>query len=281
MEKIYTPIEPFQIRIIRLHGSYGAPDAPLVCDFYVADILHATFEGFAIHPSTGAQRAEYNALSYTWGSDATPAVISCNGADLPIGLNLYDALRALRLLEKRNQFIWVDSICINQSDKNEVSNQVSAMFIIYQKAAQVIAWIGSAPEHENDVGEVIKANFYYNIRKHNQEFLKTHNVWSMCRSLSYIYSRPWFRRIWIQQEVFAARTLRLQCGRYRFPWGGWFSDPWALHIAVTNRLVADEAVLGLDFSAAHAYDYNQGPEQITVALSQLRKQHRDHLGCFE
>jgi hypothetical protein len=219
LDRIYAPIESFQTRIISLHGSKGIPNAPLMCTLHAADILHETFEGLAIHPPTGVQRIDFVALSYTWGNSETPAVIICNEELIPIGANLYNALLALRDAGSIDRYLWIDAICINQRDVDEVAKQVSIMLIIYQKATSVIAWIGSGSGAQADVGKLLATEQFWKSHWSNDDFLEEVDIWELYRGLSYIYNRPWFHRIWVQQEVFAARKLSLQCGPYRFAWG--------------------------------------------------------------
>ncbi|KAF1849081.1 uncharacterized protein K460DRAFT_280001, partial [Cucurbitaria berberidis CBS 394.84] len=113
---------------------------------YVADILHAKFEGLGVHTPAGNRLIEYDALSYSWGSEETPQILVCNGVEISIGENLSAALRSIRNFEGKDKYLWVDAICIDQSANEERGKQVSNMFIIYQKAAKVIAWIDSADE---------------------------------------------------------------------------------------------------------------------------------------
>jgi hypothetical protein len=44
------------------------------------------------------------------------------------------------------KFIWIDSVCINQADAVEKSQQVSQMDQIYHGAARVTAWLGHADD---------------------------------------------------------------------------------------------------------------------------------------
>ena len=83
----------------------------------------------------------YEALSYTWGDASQQLDISCNGASLKITHNLNVALRYLRFTTDVRT-LWVDAICINQSDFEERSQQVQLMRDLYSRAGQVIAWIG-------------------------------------------------------------------------------------------------------------------------------------------
>ncbi|TVY18242.1 Heterokaryon incompatibility protein 6, OR allele [Lachnellula arida] len=150
---VYRPINPYQTRILCLHGDHGGPDSRLVCDVYVADILHPRHEGLGVRSLNGENDRieEYDALSYTWGSGENADAMVCNGAKLPISNGLFEALRTLRRPEKQVRYLWVDAICINQSDDGEKSKQVWNMLTIYEKAAGVIVWLGPASSDMDNV----------------------------------------------------------------------------------------------------------------------------------
>jgi len=44
------------------------------------------------------------------------------------------------------RLLWVDAICINQSDDTEKAVQVAEMHHIYQKATSVYVWLGPASD---------------------------------------------------------------------------------------------------------------------------------------
>lgn len=84
----------------------------------------------------------YEALSYAWGYKAPmDSTILCSGKALRITSSLAVALKRLRYTN-RPRVIWVDQICINQKDLAERSRQVQHMNFIYQKASEVIVWLG-------------------------------------------------------------------------------------------------------------------------------------------
>jgi hypothetical protein len=89
----------------------------------------------------------YEALSYVWGSDVRAHDIYVEepiGPDsiLHITANLHAALRALRQ-PNTWRVLWADSICVNQGDIAERSQQVSFMGQIYSKARRVEIYLGS------------------------------------------------------------------------------------------------------------------------------------------
>lgn len=57
--------------------------------------------------------------------------------------NLEIALRHLRLPDKALT-LWVDALCIDQSDEMEKTEQVQQMREIYSRATLVLAWLGPA-----------------------------------------------------------------------------------------------------------------------------------------
>lgn len=68
-------------------------------------------------------------------------------------MNLYAALRAVRTLRGRATKVasggyvrlWVDALCINQSDNEERSHQVRQMRQIYSRSKEVLCWVTNNP----------------------------------------------------------------------------------------------------------------------------------------
>ena len=113
----------------------------------------------------GTEDYPYCALSYNWGNSADDSIIviqddpasspvksitkavdvlkaAVQDKMIKIKPNLYEALRHLR---KDNEPIalWVDALCINQSDTKEKEEQVLKMAHIYRKAYNANVWLGS------------------------------------------------------------------------------------------------------------------------------------------
>lgn len=87
---------------------------------------------------------QYEALSYAWGSLPKPQdllSIRVNGLTRRIPPNLHSALISLRSPSEK-RILWIDSICINQSDLEERSQQVTLMAKIYARASRVLVYLG-------------------------------------------------------------------------------------------------------------------------------------------
>ena len=103
--------------------------------------------------------AEFEALSYVWGSQAEKLPIKCNDCWLSIGSNLHDAL-CERRRRGSTALLWADAICINQDSNQEKTCQVRLMRDIFAKADRVIVWIGK--ERPDDYAAFQLAKKLYN-----------------------------------------------------------------------------------------------------------------------
>ncbi|KAH8589916.1 heterokaryon incompatibility protein-domain-containing protein, partial [Bisporella sp. PMI_857] len=119
----YSPIDDeIDIRLVKLEP--GNSTDPIYCTLRSAR--------FSANP-------QYQALSYTWGK-ATDGFnrIYIDSETVEVRANLYEALKSLRppLGPERN--LWIDSLCINQADDQERSQQVGRMSEIYSQAGEVL-----------------------------------------------------------------------------------------------------------------------------------------------
>ncbi|KAI4862677.1 heterokaryon incompatibility protein-domain-containing protein [Hypoxylon rubiginosum] len=96
----------------------------------------------------------YRALSYVWGSPTERVDIEVNGELLSIGSNLRAALLQLRQ-DQDCPSIWVDSICIEQTNTAEKSWHVNEMGKIFSGTEQVYLWLGPAADGSDEVMDFI------------------------------------------------------------------------------------------------------------------------------
>ena len=91
---------------------------------------------------------QYEALSYCAGDPNDSQPILVNSKRFNVFSSLYSALKHLRRPDTY-RMLWVDQICINQTDLKERSSQVLKMSEIYANADAVQIWLGedsAAPE---------------------------------------------------------------------------------------------------------------------------------------
>ena len=91
-------------------------------------------------------KPSFEAISYTWGTDESQRSITVNGCSIRIRQNLFQALSRFRL-GHRSRVMWVDALCISQTDIEEKSQQVQQMGNIFKSAQRVLVWLG---EHADE-----------------------------------------------------------------------------------------------------------------------------------
>lgn len=125
-------------------------------------------------------------------------------------------MTALSMLRDTTQarIICVDAICIDQADVKERNHQVHIMQRIYSQAASVVVWLGPGSKPSRSAIELIIDRNRLLPREASLLDYKEDSL----TGLSDIFLRSWWKRIWIVQQVVAARELVVYCGRCRLPW---------------------------------------------------------------
>ncbi|KAJ5027413.1 ankyrin repeat-containing domain protein [Bipolaris maydis] len=170
----------------------------------------------------GTDTVPYDALSYTWGGTNKTSTVTVNGKTLGVTENLYSALQHLRLKDV-DRVLWVDAICIDQSNEKERGHQVQQMCKIYSHAEEVVVWLGQ-PTKETDalmdsLRQLEKDSLMY-VHRH-WDLAQWTILWQLVpqnpdfgplQGLDMLLRRPWFQRVWILQEIANAKKASVRCG---------------------------------------------------------------------
>ncbi|KAF4810068.1 Heterokaryon incompatibility protein 6, OR allele [Colletotrichum siamense] len=108
------------------------------------------------------EESSYSALSYVWGCSSEPQQIDINSQPFHVTQNLHDALQQLER-DSVSSWLWIDAICIEQSDLEEKTHQVGMMRDIFSNAAMVYIWLGPGTEKTDQAMDLI---FKYGPRLH-------------------------------------------------------------------------------------------------------------------
>ena len=136
----------------------------------------------------------YEALSYVWGDSSRDMLIFVNECYLHVTTNLHAALSHLRN-RSFERIIWVDAVCINQADTEEMGRQVQIMAKIYSEANRVIIWLGeTADDSDRAIEEIRIASGNKSTHSSNDETAQ--------QAILALLQRPWFRRIWVREQTF-------------------------------------------------------------------------------
>ena len=193
--------------------------------------------------------AVYEALSYSWGNAVTRVPISLNNQHFDVSPNLEGALCSLRRQSNDPSHIrkmWIDAICIDQHNNVERSSQVQRMNSIYMSANQVVIWLGKYHEPEDELVKfdinvwgfdhlepgsfktaqdafqlALALHDEYNYKSTEWKVEATAKITLDARCwgyLSLLFRRSWFRRLWVLQEVWLARTAVVICEHVETTW---------------------------------------------------------------
>ena len=181
---------------------------------------------------------EFEALSYVWGEEQSqPDSLRLDGAHFLISETLSAALRVFRLADKPRT-LWIDAICVNQTDNTERSCQVAQMSAIYKSAAKVLIWLGKSTnetreallllrdiarsDHQTDFKGTSEGPGWFQfagrtLKGSHEDVMRILESTAKPR-LDDIFGRPWFTRLWIIQEIVLARSATLYCGHQSIEW---------------------------------------------------------------
>jgi hypothetical protein len=243
------------IRLLILHPSSN-DSSPIICT-----IQHARLSDTSL---------EYEAISYTWG-DVTcqQPIYFYNGTrELRVGINCLNVLRHLRL-GGCNQQLWIDAICIDQENLIERANQVCIMNKIFHSALGVRVHLG-----EETPGSCV---LFEELVDADKSLLSTGTCNRLpssdiiAKELDNLFQRPWFRRVWVLQEVQQKRSVTFMCGSAGASWAA-LRD--CLFGYGRGTLITRHPLpLALDL----IYDPSPGPSSTQLSLWILLFQSRDCL----
>ncbi|KAI0146177.1 HET-domain-containing protein [Xylariaceae sp. FL1272] len=193
-----------------------------------------------------APSVPYEALSYTWGSGFARSDYWVNvypgkndqktqreSRGFVISRNVAVMLKFLRHRDKART-VWIDSICIDQSNLDERSVQVRRMGEIYRNASRVVAWLGpsfadaelalSTLEYLGRQVEVTRDSVLIPRPScEKPEWTKVSfplpydkRVWY---AIIQLCSNPYFERLWVLQEMQLASSASIvKCGKHEIDW---------------------------------------------------------------
>ncbi len=191
-----------------------------------------------------ASAPPYCALSYTWGApyrDLSPEwdqpsathTIHLNGFEFQVRWNLHAAMTSLS--KHTAEMMWIDALCIDQSNISERNQQVQMMGSIYKKSKTTFIWLGPNSDHFSSAWSTIKYYFeskdkwserlwrgvswrkltvderakYQSYAEHD---LNREKFQEELGSLADLLKCPWFRRVWVVQEAALSCDSRLFWG---------------------------------------------------------------------
>ncbi|KAF4625955.1 hypothetical protein G7Y89_g12209 [Cudoniella acicularis] len=206
---------------------------------------------------------EYKALSYCWGPSKDPQTITVNGESLAVTQSLATDLPYLRLPD-RVRVLWIDAICVNQSDLLERSLQVERMADVYSYAHRQPI---SIKPTDHSLGDVTSLPFWGK------------DVLDAIRELLNI---AWFERLWIWQEIrLSNESSILVWGNNQILWRNFRDAILCLEWKKVHRLYPDSLSLATRFqtivSIANKFDFMSFNTLLSVSRNSKCSDPRDRI----
>ena len=173
----------------------------------------------------------YVCLSYMWGDESDCHPITVNGKRHLVRRNLWNFLRLARKL-KISDWLWIDAVCIDQSNIDERNHQVQQMAAIYKGAKHVLVYPGHIPRqlqitaflahHSHRAGvPVIKwyeqVSNSYKLARLRYKLTRFVDLQRSSKLLT-ASELPYWKRTWIIQEILLSKECFVitDCGMIRW-----------------------------------------------------------------
>jgi len=177
-------------------------------------------ENYRLPPRNDGVVPRYETISYVWGDPVKSSRIRVDDANgsykLAVTQSLSTVLRYLRYSD-HTRTLWIDAICLNQHDYDELSRQIPRMQDIYSLAYRSTLWLGKEDAESTDalnslryIGDQVVAEADIGLlfsapgAEQNNWFDPDVTLpfpeekWDGIRALLH---RPWFHRLWVVQEI--------------------------------------------------------------------------------
>ena len=193
-----TGLGPNEIRLVRIVKTESNDlERPICCTTRVVDV---------------SEEMPYQAVSYTWGSPIATDKrykIELDGHVRLLAKNLWRFLSHTRNMGRCGWF-WIDALSITQDNARERNAQVQKMSEIFGDATSVVVWLGPRYEGSEKAIQSLKqlklgTTFGVPRAPPGKRFESQEEIYRVCE-------RPYWKRLWVLQELKAAAKIVLMCG---------------------------------------------------------------------
>ncbi|KAL8366518.1 hypothetical protein RB595_005015 [Gaeumannomyces hyphopodioides] len=214
-----TDPEVLRLQQMYVRGEWEGPAPFMPKGFISEEPRHALLLPDRLEP------VAYTALSYTWGPNVFDALIELDGYKKPVTAALDRALRHFRRPDA-GLVMWIDQLCINQADEGEKEKQIPLMGRIYAQSFNTLVWLGDAAPGSNDAIALLRqiaTEMHMDMKPLEipadlaRRYLPgpEDKAWKALRDF---FLRPWFTRVWINQEVWMPEIIMAMCGDDAINW---------------------------------------------------------------
>ncbi|KAI0814293.1 heterokaryon incompatibility protein-domain-containing protein [Xylaria sp. FL0064] len=206
------------IRLLDIVELDPADGQPPLCSF-----RRISLDGGADGDGDDGGIPEFTAVSYTWDHPATPvssiAISHSPLSSLPLSSTLHELFAELRARQRKGvpslSSLWIDALCIDQSNPVERAAQVAQMGRVFASAGQVMVWLGPSTAETREAFDFVNSQGRRSWPG-GWDGIPEAEVGGVRAGLegvmNAVLARPWFRRIWVIQEAAVNRCVTVSCG---------------------------------------------------------------------
>jgi hypothetical protein len=173
----------------------------------------------------------YRALSYARAFEDTKKIF-LNDRIVEVQRNLWEALAHIQFAyfdfrtadrdqasaDENSKWMWIDDLCIDQSNTPERNHQLGLMAGIYKKATEVLVWLGCESDFQNgpEITAAMEAMALMQDDKQGQntsQVLEQHH-----ERLLALFQLPYWDRLWIVQDIVLAAKITLLFDKVSTDW---------------------------------------------------------------
>jgi hypothetical protein len=189
----------------------------------------------SIRRSPSPRRFCYSAISYSWGDPTPSNRIVVDGQERMIAKNLWHFLRQVERTRTAIRhwvvgWLWIDALCIDQSDARERTHQVGIMSKIFGGADLVISWLGPAYNDSERAMATITGYTSDGLPSKHPTLAQTELSEAICN----LCERQYWQRLWVFQELRHAQHISLMCGDETIPWI-YFTRLWRAIVDIATK----------------------------------------------
>ncbi|KAJ3554302.1 hypothetical protein NPX13_g10648 [Xylaria arbuscula] len=189
----YAPLREREIRLVELlpdsHSSH------LRCNIVTTNLgTGMKFEGM-----------KFEAVSYDWGTcpNPMPTISVEQNHSIPVSPNCHEMLGYLRYPDKPRT-LWIDSICVDQSNAAEKNEQLKIMGDIYRAASLTVMFLGPHTENSQGLLAMTRQPGWPNSSANNASFYD--------HVIDTLFKLDWFSNIWAVPAMNMATQSIFMCG---------------------------------------------------------------------
>jgi len=280
LRSYYRPLDHSRNEIRLLKVRPGLRDDAICCSFEYA-ILSQEFP------------PPYETISYVWGDALLRGSVYLHDQPTDVPLSTDIVLRRMRYTD-RERILWIDAICINQTDFDERNRQVAMMAGIYGMTSTNLIWLGEDDNISTEKANASISSVLNDMRNETSDFQElTKQIYGTWGEMLYsdtrmstdvdwssflrYFASPWFTRLWVVQEAsLPAKSICHHGTSKRSLEDVLRVAMWTLHKASTlpvesHSIRGLKCAAGIAMYADHAYArheilYHRGKIATTIDL---------------